>query len=141
MGALIDRYGPPLRAALAAGEELRGVYVATQSKVFSGRAVVLGVTDARLLLLGLDRRGQPAEAPRALDVAEASVGGLAGASLDPAAWLIDGAGLRLTLRTTEGERLKLRLLSGGAGWTGRLGGGEDQAAGVRALANRLSQPA
>ena len=138
MGALLDRYGPPLRAALTAGEELRGVCAATQSKVFSGRAVVLGVTSSRLLLLGLDRRGEPAEEPRALDVAEVSAGGLAGASLDPAAWVIDDAGLRLTLRTTDGERLKLLLLNGGSGWMGRLGGGADQATGVRALADRLA---
>jgi hypothetical protein len=138
MGALYDRYVGVLGAALPAGEELRGLCMATQSKTFSGRAVVLGVTDARVLLLALNRRGEPAEAPRPLDIAEASAGGLSRGSLDPAAWLIDAAGVKLTLRTADGERLKLQLLNGGPGSLGRLGGGEDQATGMRALADRLN---
>ena len=138
MGALYDRYVGVLGAALPTGEELRGLCMATQSKTFSGRAVVLGVTDVRVLFLALNRRGEPAQAPRPLDIAEASAGGLSSGSLDPAAWLIDAAGVKLTLRTTDGERLKLQLLNGGAGLLGRLGGGDDQAAGMRALADRLN---
>jgi hypothetical protein len=138
MGALYDRYVGVLGAALPAGEELRGLCMATESKTFSGRSIVLGVTDTRVLLLALNRRGEPAEAPRSLDIAEASAGGLSRGSLDPAAWLIDAAGVKLTLCTTDGERLKLQLLNGGAGSLGRLGGGEDQATGMQALADRLN---
>ena len=102
MGALLERYAP----ALEPGEQLRGVCLATQAKTFSGRAVALATTDRRLLLIGLDRRGDPAQAPRALDVVEAQGDGLAGWSLDPAAWLVDDAGVQLKLRLRDGEKLK-----------------------------------
>src|SRR4051794_7299144 len=125
MGALFDRYAPAF-----GGERPSAVCLATQQRTFSGRAVVLGVAGGRLLLVGLDRRGEPAGEPVALDVAEASANGLSHWSADPAAWLIDDAGLLLKLRLADGEKLKLRLLKGGSGLLGRAGGGEDQAAGV-----------
>jgi hypothetical protein len=57
---LDSTYRPHLTARLEAGEELRGLCVASQQKsMFKGGAVVLGVTDRRLLVQPLTKRGEP----------------------------------------------------------------------------------
>ncbi len=60
MADLDVNYRPHLEARLGGGEELRGICVASQRKgLFKGGAVAIGVTDRRLLLQPLDRRGNP----------------------------------------------------------------------------------
>jgi hypothetical protein len=59
MADLDSRYRPGLEAQLGDGEELRGLCVASQQKGCSRAALSIGVTDRRLLVQPLDRRGEP----------------------------------------------------------------------------------
>ena len=54
-----EKHEPRLQGLLDRGEQLRGICAATQQSTFKGRAVAIGVTDRRLLLQPLDRRGEP----------------------------------------------------------------------------------
>ncbi len=55
-----EKYADHLASLLEAGEELTGVCAASEQQgMFKGRGVVLAVTDRRLLVVGLDRRGRP----------------------------------------------------------------------------------
>ena len=58
-GELEARVRPAIERQLEAGEELRGVCVATQQSTFRGRMVVIGVTPGRLLLQPVDRKLSP----------------------------------------------------------------------------------
>lgn len=129
-----------LRAAiepsLEAGEELRGVCVASQQlSVFKGRQVAIGVTDRRLIVQGMTRRfaaDGPAVSLPPERIADASADGAGGGWIEVGAAIMDHAALTLKLRTTEGEKLKLTLMRG-TGPLGGLGGGETQRQGVEAL--------
>ena len=60
MADLDSKYRPPLEQMLEEREELRGICIASQQKgLFQGGAVAIGVTDRRLLIQPLDRRGYP----------------------------------------------------------------------------------
>jgi hypothetical protein len=125
-----------LRARLDPDEELRGTVVASRQKTFSGGAVVIGVTDRRLLIQPLDMRGQPKGDSLALtaqDIASASAGGAGDDLWNVYASFMSEAAVTLKLRTTGGEKFKLMLMRGGSGMLGRLGGGDAQEAGVKAL--------
>jgi hypothetical protein len=131
-----------LRRMLAPGEGLRGILFATRQKTFSGGAVVIGVTDRRLLIQPLDMRGRPkgdALAVTADDIASASAEGAGESMLNVYETFMSEAAVTLKLRTTGGEKLKLMLMRGGSGVLGRLGGGEDQEAGVKALGEWFAQ--
>jgi hypothetical protein len=127
-----------LQGLLEADEQLRGVAAATQQSAFSGRAVAIAVTDRRLLVQPLDRRGRakgdalslPPEA-----IASAQAGGAGGGWATVGMAILDHAATTLQLRTTGGDKLKLTLMQGGSGMLGALGGGASQEAGVQALAD------
>ncbi len=126
-----------LETHLEEGEELRGICAATQHSTFKGRAVAIGVTDRRLLVQPLDRRGRPSGdvisiAPE--QVASARAGDAGGTNLASA--IVNATSATLILRTTGGDRLKLMMMDG-TGVLGRLGGGETQRQGVEALADWL----
>jgi hypothetical protein len=127
---------PGLESRLEGGEELRGLCVASQQKsMFKGGAAVIGVTDRRVLILSLDRKGDPVGEPLSLtpDRIESAKAGPAGggwANVDAA--VLDHAAVRLQIRTTEGQ-LKLMLMRGEGKVLGKLGGGEPQRRGVQAL--------
>jgi hypothetical protein len=112
--------------------------VASQQKsLFKGGAAAIGVTDRRLLIQSLDRRGNPVGEPLALtpDRIESAKAGPAGGewfNVDMA--ILDHAAVRLEIRTTDGEKLKLMLMRGEGKILGGLGGGEDQRRGLEALA-------
>src|SRR5436190_21981259 len=72
---------PHLEGALESGESLEGICAATQQSTFKGRSIALGITDRRLMLAPLDRRGRPdgeivSITPQ--DVADAEAGGAGG---------------------------------------------------------------
>jgi hypothetical protein len=130
-----SKYRPDLESQLESGEELRGMCIATQQSTFKGRAVALGVTDRRLLLQPLDRRGDPKGDPESLPperIASAEVDGAGGgwANVGPA--ILDSTAVTLKLRTADGQKLKLMMMRG-TGALGRLGGGEAQRDGLAAL--------
>jgi hypothetical protein len=126
---------PHLEDALEPGEALEGVCAAAQQSAFKGRALALGVTDRRLLLLPLDRRGRPTGEviplrPDEIAAADAEGAGGGWASVGPA--IMDSAAITLRLRTAGGDKYKLNLMRG-TGILGKLGGGEGQREGIEAL--------
>jgi hypothetical protein len=133
------RYRPHLEAHLEPGEALEGICACSQQKgLFSGGAVALGVTDRRLLVQPLDRRGDPDGGVASLDpgdIAEAKAEGAGGGWAEVGSALMDRHAVKLTLKTTGGEKLRLMFMRAeGGGLMARLGGGEAQRAGVEALA-------
>jgi hypothetical protein len=139
MADLDSEYRPVLERQLEDGEELRGVCIASQQKsVFKGAAVVIGTTDRRLLVQSLDRRGEPDGpsqpiVPEQIASAKAGPAGRGWINVDTA--ILDHAAVRLEIRTTDGEKLKLMLMRGEGKLLGGLGGGEPQRRGLEALAD------
>jgi hypothetical protein len=134
-----SKYRPGLEAQLESGEELRGLCVASQQKsMFKGGAVAIGVTDRRLLIQPLGRRGDPdgpLEAIAPEQVASAKAGGAGGGWWTVTTGILDHAAVRLEIKTTDGEKLKLMLMRGEGKLLGGLGGGESQRLGLEALAD------
>ena len=147
MADLDVKYRPVFEAQLEPEEELRGVCVASQQKsMFKGGAVAIGVTDGRLLVQPLDRRGNPdgpTEPIAPEQVASAKAGGAGGGWWSVTTGILDHAAVRLEIKTTDGEKLKVMLMRGEGKLLGKLGGGEAQSAGLEALADwfrRLPPP-
>jgi len=139
-----SKHSPQLSERLEAGERLDGVLAANQQlSPFSGRAVAIGVTDRRLLIQPLDRRGEAKDEPISISPADligADGGPAGGGWITLGSIVLDHAAVRLKLRTADGQKLKLMLMSGSGG-LGRLGGGESQRAGAEALGRWLDQHA
>ena len=141
----MDELETKLRAAveplLEAGEDLRGVCVASQVGLFRGRMVTLAATDRRLLIQGLTRKftrdGDPVSIPPER-LADAKAEGAGGGWPELAAAVMDRAAVTLKLRTTDGARLKLTLMRG-TGPLGGLGGGEVQRQGIEAVAQFFAE--
>jgi hypothetical protein len=94
------------------------------------------VTDQRLLVQPLDRRGSPSGEPVSIrpgDVASAKAGGAGGGWWSVPAGILDHAAVRLEIRTTDGGKLKLMLMRGEGKLLGGLAGGEPQRQGIQAL--------
>jgi hypothetical protein len=130
---------PHLEALLGGGEELRGICAASQQQgMFKGRAVAIAVTDRRLLIQPLDRRGRPSGDALSItpEQVQSARAGDAVTSLNTA--IVSSGAAALTLRTTNGQKLKLMLMRG-TGVFGGLGGGEPQRQGVEALAEWLGR--
>jgi hypothetical protein len=136
---LDSKYRPHLEAQLAAGEELSGVCVASQQKsMFKGGAVAVGVTDRRLLVQPLNRRGDPdgpVESIAHEQVTSAKAGGAGGGWWSVTTGILDHAAIRLEIKKTDGEKLKVMLMRGEGKLLGKLGGGEAQRQGLEALAD------
>ena len=136
MGDLGEKLHRAVEPALEAGEELRGVCVATQQSMFKGRQVAIATTDRRLLIQPMTRKfaadGEPISIPPER-LADTSVDGAGGGWPQLSAAIMDNAAVTLKLRTTDGEKLKLMMMRG-SGPLGGLGGGEDQRQGVEAMA-------
>ena len=138
MADLDSKYRPALADQLEAGEELRGLCVASQQKsMFKGGAVAIGITDRRLLVQPLDRRGDPdgnAESIAPDEVTSAKAGGAGGGWWSVTTGILDHAAVRLEIKKTDGEKLKVMLMRGEGKLLGKLGGGEAQRQGLDALA-------
>jgi hypothetical protein len=135
---LDSKYRPGLEAQLESGEELRGLCIGAQQKgLFKGGSAVIGVTDRRLLLQPLDRRGNADGAAQSIlpeQIASAKAGGAGGEWFNVYAGIMDHAAVQLHVKTTAGENLKLTLMRGKGRVFGGLGGGEPQRRGLAALA-------
>lgn len=138
MADLDSRYRPHLESLLGPGEELRGLCVASQQKgLFKGGAVVLGVTERRLIVQPLSRRGEPEGEPESLtpqDITSAKAGGAGGDWWNVYAGIMDHAAVQLEIHNAAGRKLKLMMMRGEGGMLGKLGGGEPQRRGIEALA-------
>lgn len=123
-------------ALLTQGEELRGVCVATRIGMFKGRQVLLGVTDGRLLVQGMNRKFEPVGDAISLPperIAEASAQGAGGGWVNVRLAILDSAAVTLKVRTTAGQKLKLTVMRG-TGVFGNLSGGDTQRHGLEAVA-------
>jgi hypothetical protein len=97
--------------------------------------VALATTSQRLVVQGLDRKLAAKDDPISLthaDIERASAEGAGGGWAELTAAVMDKAAVKLDIRTTTGEKLKLTLMRG-TGPLGGLGGGETQRQGVEAL--------
>jgi hypothetical protein len=127
-------------------ERLEGVCMASQQSTFRGRSVALGVTEGRLLIQHLDRRGNAHGHPLSLTperIAEVKAGGAGGGWVSVGNVILDQTAARLELKTTDGQKLRLMMMHGGGGLMGKLGGGEAQSEGLTALGEwfRRNDPA
>lgn len=133
-----SKYRPGLESQLESGEELRGICIASQQKgLFKGGAALIGTTGRRLLFQPLDRRGEPDGPPQSIapeQIASAKAGPAGGGWINVDTAILDHAAVRLEVRTTDGEKLKLMLMRGEGKILGGLGGGETQRRGLEALA-------
>jgi hypothetical protein len=140
---LDSKYRPVLTEQLSDGEELRGVCVASRQKsMFVGGAVAIGVTDQRLLIQPLDRRGDADGSAQSISpeqVASAKAGGAGGGWWSVTTGILDHAAVRLEIKQTDGEKLKVMLMRGEGKLLGKLGGGEAQRTGLEALADWFSR--
>lgn len=142
-----DRYREELerqvKGMLEPGEELAGIATASQRKgMLSSAVVALAVTDRRLIVQPLDRRGRgfkgEARAVTADRIEKVKAGGGGGIGDSPSAMIMDGSTLDLRVWTTEGEKLRFSLMHG-EGLSGLIGGGAHQRNGVEALMSFLGQ--
>jgi len=137
-----EKYADHLGSLLEPGEELTGVCAASEQQgMFKGRGVVLAVTDQRLLVVGLDRRGRPDGEAISLtpeDIAEADADGAGGGWPQLTAAVMDGSAVKLKLKLRDGGKHRFMLMSG-TGPLGGLGGGETQRQGLEALAAFLGR--
>ena len=144
MADLDSKYGPELEKRLDAGEELQGLCVASQQKSrFKGGSVAIGVTDRRLLIQSLNWRGNPDGDPRSItreQVDSVKAGPAGGEWINVDTAILDYAAVRLEIRTTDGEQLKLMLMRAEGKLLGKLGGDEPQRRGLEALASWFSDP-
>lgn len=127
---------PHADALLAPGEQLWGFCIASQVGMFTGRQVLLVVTDARLVVQPMNRRLEPVDDPISLPperIARASVDGAGGGWVNVGMAIMDGAAITVKVRTTDRKKLKLMMMRG-TGLFGELGGGQTQRTGVDALA-------
>ncbi|WP_137144288.1 hypothetical protein [Mycolicibacterium sp. CR10] len=141
MSDLEAKLRPIAEALVTPGEQLWGICVATQVGMFRGRQVLLAVTGGRLLVQDLNRKFEPIGDAISLPperIAHASVGGAGGGWPNVAMAIMDGAAVKLKIRTTDGDTLKLTMMRG-TGMFGTLGGGETQRHGVEALAAWFGQ--
>lgn len=135
MADLGEKLVPVASAMLDPDEELRGCCVATQQSTFRGWMVAIAVSDRRLVLQKLTRKFEPDGDPISLPperIAKAVAEGGAGDWMQLETMLVDQLAVSLQIRTTDGEKLKLRMMRAEGPLTG-LGGGRVQQGGVKAL--------
>jgi hypothetical protein len=143
MANLGDRLVPLAESLLQPGEKLLGCCIATQQSVLSGRAVAIVTTDRRLIVQGLTRRletkGESISLPpeRIADV-RIEGGGAGWATVG--SLILDAVGARVKLRTTDGAKLTLMMMTG-EGLLGTMGGGDTQREGVQALGRWFAERA
>ena len=94
----------------------------------------IGKLREKIAALRKDRAPEPVED---YELVGADGGPAGGGWMTLGSIVLDHAGVRLTLRTADGQKRKLMLMSG-SGVFGKLGGGESQRAGAEALGRWLA---
>jgi len=130
-----DRLVPLAESLLEAGENLLGCCIATQQNLLSGRAVAIVTTDRRLIVQGLTHRFEAKGDPISLSperIADVRIEGGGAGWATAGSMILDAVSSRLKLRTTDGEKLSLTMMTG-EGVLATLGGGDTQRVGVQSL--------
>ena len=144
MADIGEKLRPAIEPSLAADEQLEALCVCSRSGLVSGKFVVVGLTDRRLLIQATDRTQQPKGEPLALtaeQIVSAKIAGAGGFDGDLPSGIMNRTSLTIKLKTTGGDKLKLMLGKGGGGPLGGLMGGPTQEQGVRAVTEWLSRAA
>lgn len=132
-----ERLDAQLAELLEPDESLLGVCATSQQKgMFSGGVAALVVTDRRLIVQELDRRGR-VKAGEYTSITEPEIesvkaGGVVGAWDSPSSMLMDSSTVKLKLKLTSGKKFKFTFMDG-SGPLGMLGGGESQRNGSAAV--------
>ena len=132
MADIGEKLGPVVDALLEPGETLEGMCVGSQSGFMSSKFVVIAATDRRLIVQETDRKQRPKGEPVSVtpgELAGASSGRFMG---EGTAGIMNATSQKLTVKTADGQKLKLMMAKGG-GPLGSLMGGETQQQGVQAL--------
>ena len=127
-----EKLGPVIDALLEPAETLEGMCVGSQSGFMSSKFVVIAATDRRLIVQETDRRQRPKGDPLSIapdQLAGADSGMFVG---EGTAGIMNATSQKLTVKTTDGRKLKLMMAKGG-GPLGGLMGGETQERGVQAV--------
>lgn len=138
MADIGEKLGPVVEALLEPGETLEGMCVGSQSGFMSSKFVVIAVTDRRLIVQETDRKQRPKGEPVSIapdQLAGATSGLFAG---EGTAGIMNATSIKLTVKTTSGEKLKL-MMGKGSGPLGGLMGGATQENGVKAVTTWLDR--
>jgi hypothetical protein len=138
-----EKIAPVIEPLLEPGETLEGMCVGSRSGFMSGMFVVIAATDRRLIVQETDRKHQPNAEPISITPAQLAgvkVGGFDTDTGDLESWIAKKTSLKLTLKTTSGEKLKL-MIGKAEGPLRALMGGETQEEGVKGLSAWLDRNA
>ena len=142
MADIAEKIGPMVEGLVREGEQLEGYCVGSRQGFMSGKFVTVVVTDRRVVVQETDRKLLTAKgAGFALTperTATAKVGGAGGWGGDLNASIMNKTSLAITLKTTDGEKVKL-MVGKATGPLGGLMGGETQENGVKALVDWLQR--
>src|SRR5688500_5796626 len=133
MADIGEKIGPVIDALLEPGEALEGMCVGSRSTLMSSKFVVIAATDRRLVVQETDRKQRPKGEPVSVSpdqLAGSSTGGFGAGDLQSS--IMNSTSIKLTVKTTSGEKIKLMMAKGG-GPLGGLMGGQTQQDGVKAL--------
>ncbi|MCB0860805.1 MAG: hypothetical protein KDB54_09155 [Solirubrobacterales bacterium] len=134
-------HGDHLRSLMDPGETLYGVAAVNwQRSMFKQTVSALGVTDTRLIIQPLDRKGKMTDEPatfiRKDEIRKGSYGGGGGMGDTPTSWIMDASSIEVKLKTDGGEKYKFLLMTG-EGMLGGMAGGPAQRNGAEALVTFL----
>lgn len=111
--------------------------------MFSGGVVALAVTDRRLIVQPLDRRGREIKGEAVSitrpELAKVRISRAGGAFDDPSVVVMSRIAMTVKLKTTGGDKFRFSLMDGGGGLLGDLSGGAAQQNAVRALGSFLGE--
>ncbi len=132
MGDTLTRVIEPL---VEPGETVEGWCVGSRTKLTGGKFVSIAATDQRLIVQETTRKQEPKGDPLSLtpdQVAKAKIGGAGGFGGGIQSTIMSKTSLSITIKTTDGEKVKL-MVGRGSGPLGGLMGGPTQKEGVDAV--------
>ncbi len=134
-----EKIGPVIEPLLEPGETLEGMCVGSRSTFMSSKFVVIAATDRRLIVQETDRKQRAKGEPVSVtpdQLAGSSTGGFGAGDLQSS--IMNSTSMKVTVKTTSGEKIKLMMAKGG-GALGGLMGGATQENGVQALLGWLER--
>ena len=142
---MTDKVGDKLTAIfdglIEPGETVEGMCFGSRSGFMSGKFVSIATTDRRVIVQETSRKHEPVGEPLSLTperIASAKIGGAGGFGGDVQSTIMNKTSLAITIKTTDGEKVKL-MVGRATGPLGGLMGGPTQATGVSALGTFLER--